>query len=71
MREEHKTGLVRGLSTALIGGALAFFTVWPTDPEMKVLISSTAVATLTPLAAFLGYGVADARRNDKVGGKED
>lgn len=66
MREEHRTGLLRGLGTAVIAGALAFFTLWPTDPEIKILVSQTAVAALTPLAAFLGLGVADARRNDQA-----
>ena len=67
MREEHRTSLERGIGTAVVGGALAFFTLWPTDPAMKQLVSATAVAALTPLAAFFGLGVADARRNDSAG----
>lgn len=66
LRQEHAAGLWRGIGTAAIAGALVFFSQWPQDPELKSLISSTAVAALTPLAAFLGLGVADARRNDKA-----
>ena len=67
MREEHRTSWIRGLGCAAVAGALVFFTQWPLDPGMKALISSTAVAALVPLGAFLGLGERDARRNDGKG----
>ena len=66
VREEYRTALLRGVGTAAVAGALAFFNLWPQEVGSQALISATAVATLTPLAAFLGLGVNDARRNDKA-----
>ncbi len=66
VREEYRTSLVRGLGTAAIAGALAFFNLWPQDVDTSALVSATAVAALTPLGAFLGLGVKDVRRNDRV-----
>ena len=65
IREEYKTALFRGIATSVVGGALMFFTLWPQGVGSEALISATAIAALTPIAAFLGLGVNDARRNDK------
>jgi hypothetical protein len=62
MREEYRTGLERGLQVGAIGAALTFFGLWPQEPGMRELISATAIAGLTPLAGFLGYGAVDARK---------
>ena len=66
VREEYKTSLIRGVATAALGSAIAFFNLWPQDVTNEVLISSTALAGLVPLGMFLGLGAADARRNDKA-----
>ena len=63
MREEHRTGLFRGLVGAGLASAIAFFNLWPQDVTSQVLISTTVLAGLVPLGTFLGYGVRDARRN--------
>lgn len=66
MREEYRTSLIRGVATAALASAVAFFNLWPQEVTNEVLISSTALAGLVPLGAFLGLGAADARRNDKA-----
>jgi len=66
IREEYLTSLLRGAGTAVLAGALVFFNLWPQDVTIQVLISSTMIAALTPLGAFLGLGVRDAQRNDKL-----
>ena len=65
VREEYRTGLVRGIGGAVLASALVFFTQWPLDTGTQALISATVVAGLVPLGTFFGFGVKDARMNDQ------
>ena len=67
LREEHRTALVRGIGAACIAGALGFLYQWVgTEPaEMKQLIGAGVIPFLTTIGGFYGFGVYDARRNDR------
>ena len=65
VREEYRTSLIRGIGSAIVLGAIQFFTLWTQDISIQALISATALATLGPIGAFFGLGVRDARRNDR------
>ncbi len=65
MREEYKTGLLRGTITGLLSAAVVFFTQWPLDTGTQALISATVLAGLAPFMALTGYGYNDAKRNNR------
>lgn len=65
MREEYRTSLFRGLTAGAFAAAVAFFNLWPQDVTSQALVSATVLAGLSALGPFLGFGMSDARRNDR------
>jgi len=65
MREEYSTGIFRGLAAGAFAAAVLFFTNW-TGPIDQELIRNTALAFLATAGPFFGFGVNDARRNDRT-----
>lgn len=71
MREEHWTGLVRGLATGGLMFSTTTLTAYSTTQEWSAAVVTGGIAGLTALGSFYGLGVRDARRNDKAGETED
>ncbi len=65
LKEERKTGLIRGLGIAVLAGATTFFTLWTEDIATRVLISQTVLSIIIPLGGFLGWAERDVRKHNK------
>ncbi len=63
VREEYRTGSIRGLMAGAFAATVLFFTNW-TGPIDQDLIRNTVLAFLVAAGPFFGFGVNDARRND-------
>lgn len=70
LREEYRTGSIRGLMAGAFAAAVAFFTNWTGDTSTQELIRETALAGLLAGGPFLGFGAYDARRTDRARARE-
>lgn len=65
LREEYRTGSIRGLMAGAFAAAVVFFTNWTGDIDQD-LIRNTVLAGLLAAGPFFGFGVKDARTNDRA-----
>lgn len=68
MTDQFKVALARGIAQSVITGALTFFTTWQTTDDIKILVTTTAISVLSPLALRFGAeGYIDSVRAAKRG----
>ena len=68
MREEHRTGLIRGCETAVLQFGIVTLGAYQTTSDWSGALVAGGLAGLIAIATFWGMGVKDARRNDEAEG---